>query len=88
MADNLFQLEIITPERVFYRGYAKMVEFNTTNGRIGVYKNHIPLTTIISPGILTIREEKGNKHAALQGGFAEILPEKIVILVEMAEWQE
>lgn len=35
---NLFTLRIITPDRVFYEGEASMVEFNTTEGEIGVYK--------------------------------------------------
>ena len=43
MADNqLFTLKIITPDRVFYEGEASMVEFNTTEGAIGIYKGHIP----------------------------------------------
>lgn len=36
MADKDFQLRIITPERVFYEGTVDMVEFNTTEGQIGV----------------------------------------------------
>lgn len=86
MADNLFQIEIITPERIFYQGKAWMVEFTAQDGQIGVLKNHIPLTTVIAPGILTIREAEEVKQAALHAGFAEILPEKVTILAEVAEW--
>ena len=40
MADERsFQVKIITPERVFYDGEAIMLEFNTTEGQIGIYKN-------------------------------------------------
>lgn len=63
-----------------------MVEFNTTEGEIGVYKDHIPLTVIISPGILTITEEETVKEAALHAGFAEILPDKVTIMAEIIEW--
>ena len=42
MADNTFTIKIITPNRVFYTGEATMVEFNTTEGEIGIYRNHIP----------------------------------------------
>ena len=38
MADNLFELKVITPDRVFYEGQAYMVEMNTSEGQIGVYK--------------------------------------------------
>ena len=74
MADNnLFKLKIITPERVFYEGEVSMVEFNTTEGEIGIYKKHVPTTVIVSPGILTITEAEETKEAALHAGFAEIL---------------
>ena len=53
-----FDLEIITPDRVFFNGQASMIEFNTTEGEIGVYKDHIPLTVIIKPGVLTITSEE------------------------------
>ena len=54
MADKEFTLRIITPERVFYEGIVDMVEFNTTEGQIGVLPGHIPLTVIVKPGILHI----------------------------------
>ena len=45
MADmKKFQLEVISPERVFYTGEVEMVELTTTEGDIGVYADHIPLT--------------------------------------------
>ena len=89
MADNnLFKLKIITPDRMFYEGEASMVEFNTTEGEIGILKKHVPTTVIISPGILTITEEEGQKEAALHAGFAEILQDEVVILAEIVEWPE
>ena len=86
--NNLFKLRIITPDRVFYEGEASMVEFNTTEGEIGVYRKHVPTTVIISPGILTITEAEGTKEAALHAGFAEILQDEVVILAEVIEWPE
>lgn len=65
-----------------------MIEFTAEDGDIGVYKNHIPLTTVVAPGILTITEVEGKKHAALHSGFAEILPDKVTILAEVAEWPD
>ena len=89
MADqNLFTLKIVTPDRVFYQGEVSMVEFNTTEGEIGVLKGHVPTTVIISPGILTITEAEETKEAALHAGFAEILQNEVVILAEIIEWPE
>ena len=87
MAD-LFKLHVITPERRFYDGEASMVELSTTEGDIGVYRNHIPLTAIVAPGVLKIHEEGGVKEAALMSGFIEILPERITIMAEVAEWPD
>ena len=90
MADEskIFQVEIITPERVFYKGEATMIEFTTVEGDMGVYKNHIPLTTVLAPGIVTITEEDGQKKAAVHSGFAEILGDKVTLLAEIAEWPD
>lgn len=63
-----------------------MVEFNTTEGEIGVYKRHIPTTVIVAPGILTITEAEGVKNAALHAGFVEILQDSVTILAEIIEW--
>ena len=88
MADNSFEVRIITPTRVFYEGTAEMIEFNTVEGEIGVYKNHIPLTTVIAPGIVVITEGDEKKKAAVHAGFAEILTDKVTILAEVAEWPD
>lgn len=86
--NKLFDVEIITPDRVFFTGKASMIEFNTTVGEIGVYKNHIPLTTVLAPGIVTLTMDEGKKTAAVHAGFAEILPEKVTLLAEIAEWPD
>lgn len=89
MSDNQnFILRVITPERKFYEGDVDMVEFNTTEGQIGVLPGHVPMTVIVKPGILTITEKDGNKTAALHAGFVEILPDRITILAEIVEWPE
>ena len=59
MADKEFTLRIITPERVFYEGTVDMVEFNTTEGQIGVLPGHIPLTVSC---ILRRRTERRRQH--------------------------
>ena len=84
--DRNFELEIITPDRVFYKDQASMIEFNTTEGEIGVYKNHIPMTVIIKPGVLTITSDEDKRKAALHSGFATIMQDKVTILAEVIEW--
>ena len=85
--EERFKLRIITPERVFYEGDVLMVELTTTEGEIGILKRHIPLTAVVAPGVLYIKEsEEEYKAAALISGFVEVLPQEVTILAETAEW--
>ena len=86
--DRLFDLSIVSPERVFYRGKASMVELSTSEGDVGIYKNHIPMTFLLVPGIVTITEEGGQREAAIHSGFMEVLQDKVTILAEIAEWPD
>lgn len=85
MAEN-FRLTVVTPDREFFNDEVEMVEFNTTEGEIGIYKGHVPLTVIVKPGILTITQDGNKKNAALHEGFVQILPDEVTILAELIEW--
>ncbi len=89
MAENVFDLQIICPDRVFYEGKASMLELNTSEGEVGIYKNHVPMTMILAPGAAVITEENGEKkEAAVHAGFIEVLQDKITVLAEVAEWPD
>ncbi|MCR4655681.1 MAG: ATP synthase F1 subunit epsilon [Lachnospiraceae bacterium] len=87
--EQAFKLKIIAPDRVFYEGDVIMVELTTTEGEIGILKRHIPLTAVIAPGVLYIKEsEEEIKVASLISGFLEILPDQVTILAEVVEWPQ
>ena len=90
MADlKKFRLEVISPERIFYSGDVEMLELTTTEGEIGIYADHIPLTTIIAPGVMTITETGSQlKQAAVLEGFMEITQEKVTVLAQSCEGPE
>lgn len=85
-----FHLNVICPERNFYEGDVEMIEMTTTDGEIGVYAEHIPLTSVIEPGVLRIYEDEAEepKEAAIFQGFVEILPDKVTILAQSSEWPD
>lgn len=83
-----FDVQIITPDRVFYKRTADLLEFNTESGEIGVYRDHIPLTTVLTPGLVTIHHGDDEQVAAVHAGFAEILGDKVTLLAELAEWPD
>ncbi|MCR5087192.1 MAG: ATP synthase F1 subunit epsilon [Lachnospiraceae bacterium] len=89
MADERYiRLKVYSPSRIFFEGEADLVEFTTTEGDIGIYRNHIPLTVVVAPGILRITKDGETREASLLDGFATILPEEIVVLSEACEWPE
>lgn len=89
MAEKTMTIKIMAPDRTFYEGEASFIEFNTIEGILGIYPKHIPMTVVVSPGVLKIVEENGTeKKAALHSGFAEILGDSIKILAESVEWPE
>lgn len=88
MADKLFQVQVICPERVFFTGEADMLELKTTEGDIGILAGHIPLTAVIAPGVMRIMKDGEVKEAALHEGFVEILGDRVIVLAEACEWPE
>ena len=87
MAD-VFELKIISPDSMFFEGEADFLEFTSVEGGMGVYKNHIPLTTILEPCVMSIHNGTEVKKAAILGGFLEILQDKTTVLAEDAQWPE
>lgn len=88
MAEKTFNLQIISPTRVFYDDQVDMVEMKTSEGEIGVLAGHIPLTVILEPGILRIKKDDSSREAALHDGFVQIQKDKVTILAESCEWPE
>lgn len=90
MADEkTFHLTITTPNRDFYEGDVIMVELNTTEGQLGILRDHIPLTSVLAPGACYIHVTGDDiKVCALHSGFVEILQDSVSILAEVAEWPD
>ena len=78
--NNMFELKIISPEEMFYEGEGSFLEFTSVGGEMGVYKNHIPLTTILEPCVMKIHKGTEVKKVAVLGGFVEILQERLQCL--------
>ncbi len=85
---SMLNLEIITPERLVLQEEVDMVEARGELGEFGVLPGHIKFLTTIDIG--EIRYFKGDKpkRLATSGGFAEVVEDKVTILVETAELAE
>jgi F-type H+-transporting ATPase subunit epsilon len=86
---DVFQLEIVTPEKKVVETAAEEVQIPGKNGYLGILPGHAPLITELSVGEIIYREHSGSsgseQRLAVAWGFAEVLPEKVTILAETAE---
>jgi F-type H+-transporting ATPase subunit epsilon len=87
MADT-FQLEVVTPEKVLVKDSAEEMQLPGKDGYLGILPGHAPLITELAIGQMTYRSG-GTTHAlAVAWGFAEVLPDKVTVLAELAERAE
>ena len=68
---------------------AKVAENFVFHGKqyFGV-EDQVPMTMILQPGIVKLHLENEIKEAAIHAGFVEILPDKISMMAEVAEWPD
>jgi F-type H+-transporting ATPase subunit epsilon len=84
MADRL-HLEIVTPSRRVVEVEVDEVRLPGALGEMGVLPGHIPLLTSLAAGPLTYFEGSAVTRYAVQGGFAEVLPDRVTILATVAK---
>lgn len=83
-----FMLEVYTPVRMFFSGEVESLIMPILDGAYGVEAGHEPVTTAIDPGELRYKVDGEWQIASVTRGFAEIKPDKTVILVAAAEHPE
>lgn len=86
MANKFVKFEIATPERLVLSRDIVQVTVPTTAGEITVLAEHIPLISVLKPGIVELKLADGQiEIMSVSGGFIEVMRDKIVILADTAE---
>lgn len=76
-------LEILTPTGKIFSGDVLGVQLPGIAGSFEVLDGHAPLVSALKPGSLKIIVEKSrNEFYQIQGGFVEVLNNKVTVLVE------
>jgi F-type H+-transporting ATPase subunit epsilon len=91
MADSLpirIQLRIVTPDRELVEGEVSEVSIPGKEGYLGVLPGHAPLLTELHSGMLTYCQDSMEFHVAIHWGFAEVLPDRVIVLADIAERAE
>jgi F-type H+-transporting ATPase subunit epsilon len=84
-----FKFEVVSPERVVLKTNARQVSIPTLDGEITVLPFHVPLVSLLKPGVIEVVLENGERDImAVSGGLLEVLADKVVILADSAERAE
>jgi F-type H+-transporting ATPase subunit epsilon len=84
--NETLRLEVVTPQRVMVEAEVATVEMPGSLGELGVLPGHTPLLTSLATGELRYRTAKGVEIMVVQGGFAEVMPDRVTVLADLAEW--
>jgi len=78
-------LEIVTPDKSIVRDEVDEVELPGAEGYLGVLPGHTPLLTMLKVGELWYRVGAEKHYLSVAFGFAEVLPDRVTILAQVAE---
>ncbi|MFA5904703.1 MAG: F0F1 ATP synthase subunit epsilon [Desulfobacula sp.] len=85
MAEKLF-LEVVTPQKSVVSEEVEIVVAPGSEGEFGALKGHTTFLTSLKLGTLRYKDSAGKERILfINGGFAEVLPNKVTILAESAE---
>ena len=81
-------LEIVTPDRPIVLEPVDEVQLPGREGALGVLPGHTPLLTLLNLGALWYRQGATLSTLVIDFGFAEVLPDRVTVLAELAERPE
>src|ERR1700729_1664790 len=82
------ELQVVTPERHVLQETVQAVEMPGKEGYLGILPGHAPLITELGVGILTYRKGSETRYLTVMNGFAEVLPDRVIVLAEISERAE
>jgi F-type H+-transporting ATPase subunit epsilon len=85
---TFLRLEVVTPDRNVLTDEVDEVSIPGSEGYLGILPGHLPLLTMIGTGILSFRKGAKRFNFCVSGGFAEVLPDRVIIMAHTLEKPE
>ena len=82
------QLHVVSADRSLVNETVDEVEIPGADGYFGVLPAHTPLLAVLGAGELWYRQGQEKHFLAIAFGFAEVQPERVTILAQLAEKAE
>ena len=80
-----FQLQIVSADRSIVNETVDQIQVPGSEGYFGVLPGHTPLLALLGTGELWFRRGSETSYVSLSGGFAEVQPDRVTILAQLAE---
>lgn len=81
-------LTVVTPDRLLAEADAESVSLPSLEGEIGILPGHRPLFVGIGRGRVRFRIGRDEETFSIRGGYAEVQPEKVVVVTDVDEDEE
>jgi F-type H+-transporting ATPase subunit epsilon len=88
MLPEKIELEVVTPERFVLDEKVESIEMPGKDGYLGILPGHAPLLTELGVGILTYQNGAEVRRLTVVNGYAEVLPDRVIVLAEVSERAE
>ena len=79
-----FHFDLVAPDKLVFSGEVDQVDVPGVEGDFGVLAGHAPLIALIKPGVLVVHEGGKQHRIVVTGGFAEVNPDGLTILADIA----
>jgi F-type H+-transporting ATPase subunit epsilon len=86
--ESKLKLEIVTPYGLILSEDVDEVSCTGSEGDFGVLPGHVPFFTTLKIGMLIYKKGNATKYIFVNWGYAEVGPEKVMILADSAEKSE
>ena len=86
--ESKIKLEIVTPYGLILSEDVDEVSCTGSEGDFGVLPGHVPFFTTLKIGMLAYKKGNAAKYVFVNWGYAEVGPEKVMILADSAEKSE
>jgi F-type H+-transporting ATPase subunit epsilon len=88
MLPESIELEVVTPARRLLHETVQAVEMPGKEGYLGILPGHAPLITALGIGHLSYRKDAETYYLVVIHGYAEVLPDRVIVLADIAERAE
>ena len=86
---SLFNLKIITPEKIYLNEDIKQLNIKTIDGNIGILPHHSPLFSMVEISILNfIGKDNKKKLLAIGGGAINVKDNQAIIITDIISSKE